>query len=198
MAKLTGTKLITNEVRASYAQVFEPASMTDRDSDAKYSISLLIPKDDTETIELIEKGIEAARKGGVEKFGKKFPLKPKTTFRDGDEERPDDPAYAGHMFLNCSSKTKPGVVKKAPAESPVKTIELTSEDEFYSGCYCKAAINFYAYNFNGSMGVAAGLNNLLFTRDGERFAGKDAAENDFADEIDSDDENDGGEPDFLS
>ncbi|MBG9657843.1 DUF2815 family protein [Cytobacillus firmus] len=195
MAKLIGTKLITNEVRASYANVFQPTTMTDRDSDAKYSISLLISKDDTETIELIEKAIEEARKSGVEKFGKKFPAKPKTTFRDGDEERPDDPAYAGHMFLNCSSKTKPGIVKKAPAGSPVKTIEITSEDEFYSGCYCKAAVNFYAYNFNGSMGIAAGLNNLLFTRDGERFAGKDSAENDFAEELDFEEDDDAA--DFL-
>ncbi|WP_270578015.1 DUF2815 family protein [Caldibacillus thermoamylovorans] len=195
MAKRIGTKVITNEVRASYANVFHPTSMTDRDSDAKYSISLLISKDDTETIQLIEEAIEEARKGGVEKFGKKFPVKPKTTFRDGDEERPDDPAYAGHMFLNCSSKTKPGVVKKAPAGSPVKTIEITSEDEFYSGCYCKAAVNFYAYNFNGSMGIAAGLNNLLFTRDGERFAGKDSAENDFADELDFEEDDDAA--DFL-
>lgn len=188
MAKINGTKVITNEVRMSYAQVFEPASMTDRDSDAKYSISLLIPKSDTETIQKIEQAISAAQKGGVEKFGKKFPANPKTTFRDGDEERPDDAAYADHMFLNCSSKTKPGVIKAAPAGSAVKTIELTSEDEFYSGCYGKAAINFYAYDFNGSRGIAAGLNNLMFTRDGERFAGKDAAENDFADEIEETDE----------
>lgn len=198
MAKVNGTKVITNEVRMSYAQVFEPASMTDRDSDAKYSVSLLIPKDDKGTIDAIGKAIAEAQKGGVEKFGKKFPAKPKTTFRDGDDEKPDDEAYQGHYFLNCSSKTKPGVVKAAPPGSPVKTIELTSEDEFYSGCYGKAAINFYAYNFNGSMGIAAGLNNLLFTRDGERFAGKDAAENDFADEFEDGDFEDDGAPDFLS
>lgn len=193
MAKINGTKVITNEVRMSYAQVFEPATMSDRESDAKYSVSLLIPKDDTETIEAIEKAIDAAQKNGVEKFGKKFPAKPKTTFRDGDEEKPDDEAYQGHMFLNCSSRNKPGVVKAAPAGSPVKTIELTSEDEFYSGCFGKASINFYAYDYNGSKGIAAGLNNLLFTRDGERFAGKDAAENDFADEFGEEDD----EPGFL-
>lgn len=193
MAKVNGTKVTTNEVRASYAQVFEPKAMPGS-TDEKYSISLLIPKDDTETIQAIEKGIEAARKEGIEKFGKKFPAKPKTTFRDGDEERPDDPAYAGHYFLNCSSKSKPGIIKKAAPGSGVKFVEITDESEFYSGCYCKAVVNFFAYDAQGNKGVAAGLNNLLFTRDGEAFAGKAAAEDDFSDEFDDDGEDD----DFLA
>lgn len=191
MAKLNGTKVITNEVRMSYAQVFEPKSM-DETSKAKYSVSLLIPKSDTETIDFIEKAIAVAHKEGAEKYGKKWPSKPKTTFRDGDEEKPEDEAYVGCMFLNCSSTTKPGVVKAAPAGSPVKTIQLTTEEEFYSGCYGKAAINFYAYDANGNRGISAGLNNLLFTREGERFAGKDSAENDFDDEFEGEDD------DFLS
>lgn len=191
MAKINGTKVVTNEVRMSYVQVFEPKAM-DEASKAKYSVSLLIPKTDTDTIEKIEQAIEAARKEGVEKYGKKFPANPKTTFRDGDEEKPDDAAYVGHMFLNCSSTTKPGVVMAAPAGSPVKTIQLTSEEEFYSGCYGKAAINLYPYDASGNRGVSAGLNNLLFTRDGERFAGKDSAENDFEDEFEDD-----GEDNFL-
>lgn len=194
MAKINGTKVVTNEVRMSYAQVFEPKAM-DESSKEKYSISLLIPKTDTETLDFIEQAIAAAHKEGKEKYGKKWPAKPKTTFRDGDEERSDDEAYVGHMFLNCSSTTKPGVVMAAPAGSPVKTIQLTTDEEFYSGCYGKAAINFYAYDASGNRGISAGLNNLLFTRDGERFAGKDSAENDFEGEFDSEDED--GADDFL-
>lgn len=187
MAKINGTKVTTNEVRMSYAQVFEPA-MAPGATEAKYSISLLIPKSDTETIKAVEQGIAAAQQAGVEKFGKKFPAKPKTTFRDGDEERPDDPAYKDHMFLNCTSKSKPGIIKKAPAGSGVRFIEVTDESEFYSGCYGKAVINFFAYDAQGSKGVSAGLNNLMFTRDGEAFAGKNNAEDDFADEFEDDDE----------
>lgn len=187
MAKINGTKVTTNEVRMSYAQVFEPKAMPGS-TDEKYSVSLLIPKSDTDTIQKIEQGIAAAREAGVEKFGKKFPTNPKTTFRDGDEERPDDPAYKDHMFLNCTSKTKPGIIKAAPRGSATKTIEITDPEEFYSGCYGKAVVNFFAYDSQGNKGVSAGLNNLMFTRDGEAFAGKAAAEDDFADEFEDDDE----------
>ena len=187
MAKINGTKVTTNEVRMSYAQVFEPKAM-DGSSDAKYSVALLIPKTDTETIKYIEQAIATAAEEGKAKLGGKIPAKLKTTFRDGDEEKPDDEAYAGHYFLNCSSKTKPGVIKKASPGSGVKFEAITDETEFYSGCYGKAVVNFYAYNSNGNKGVSAGLNNLLKTNDGETFAGKANAEADFADEFDGDDE----------
>ncbi|WJY27424.1 DUF2815 family protein [Sporosarcina trichiuri] len=187
MAKINGTKVTTNEVRMSYAQVFEPKAAPGS-TEEKYSVSLLIPKTDTETIQAIEQGIAAAQQAGVEKYGKKFPANPKTTFRDGDEERPDDPAYKGHMFLNCSSKTKPGIIKKAAPGSGVKFVEITDESDFYSGCYGKAIVNFFAYDAQGNRGVSAGLNNLMKTRDGEAFAGKAAAEDDFADEFEDEDD----------
>ena len=41
--KNNATKVITGEVRFSYLNVFEPKSIND--SEAKYSVSLLIPKD---------------------------------------------------------------------------------------------------------------------------------------------------------
>lgn len=191
MAKINGTKVTTNEVRMSYAQVFEPKAM-EGSTDAKYSVALLIPKTDTETINYIRQAIATAAEEGKAKFGGKVPVKVKTTFRDGDEEKPDDEAYAGHYFLNCSSKTKPGVIKKAKPGSAVQFEQITDDSEFYSGCYGKAVVNFFAYNSNGNKGVSAGLNNLLKTNDGEAFAGKANAESDFADEFDGDDE------DFLS
>lgn len=193
MAKINGTKVTTNEVRMSYAQVFEPKAM-EGSTDEKYTIALLIPKTDTETIGYIEQAIATAAEDGKAKFGGKVPAKLKTTFRDGDEEKPDDEAYAGHYFLNCSSKTKPGVIKVAAPGSAVKFEKIEDESEFYSGCYGKAVINFYAYNSNGNKGVSAGLNNLLKTRDGEAFAGKSAAEDDFADEYEENDDS----QDFLN
>ena len=34
----------------------------------------------------------------------------KTPLRDGDVERPDDPAYANSYFVNANSATAPGIV----------------------------------------------------------------------------------------
>lgn len=182
MAKLVGTKVITNETRMSYTHVFEPHAM--EGNDPKYSTSILIPKEDTETIGLIKKAIKQATEEGKTKWNGKVPANLKTPLRDGDEERPDDEAYAGHMFLNASSKQKPQVVKKSSGSLVV----IEDEDEFYAGVYAKASINFYPFNANGNRGIAAGLNNLLKTRDGDRLAGGASAETDFADELDEDDD----------
>lgn len=196
MAKRIGTKVITNEARMSYAHVFEPHAIDG--NDPKYSVSVLIPKDDEEAIQLINEAIEAAKEEGrTKKWGGKIPMNLKLPLRDGDEERPDDEAYAGHYFFNATSSNKPQVVKfTGQRDKNGKPIfaEIEDEDEFYSGCFAKVSVNFYPFNANGNKGIAAGLNNLLKTRDGERLAGGASAEEDFEDVIDDIDveDEDGG------
>ena len=181
MAKLkTTTKVITNEVRASYVHVFAP--QTDDNGNEKYSAALLIDKNDTETIEVIEEAYQNALTEGASKFGGKIPptLKKGTILRDGDDEKPDDEAYEGKLFINVRSNSKPQVVKSANG----RMVLIEDEDEFYSGVYCKASINLFAYNHpSGGKGVSAGLNNLFKTRDGERLAGSANAASDFDDEF---------------
>lgn len=172
------TKVVTGEVRFSYVNVFEPKSING--SDEKYSVSLLIDKRDTKTIEAIERAIEAAKQAGVAKFGGKIPPVLKLPLRDGDTERPDDENYAGKMFINANCKTKPGLIEK----NGMKIIDTT---EFYSGCYGKASVTFYAFNSNGNKGIACGLNNIMKTRDGEPLGGRSRAVDDFANDIEEDD-----------
>lgn len=189
MAKIINpTKVVTGKnTRFSYLIVNEPKSING--STPKYSVSLIIPKSDTVTVEKIKAAIKAAYDEGQGKLkgnGKSVPpLKTlKTPLRDGDEERPNDEAYAGCYFINANSATKPGVV-----DEDCQPILETSE--LYSGIYGRASINFYAFNTNGNKGIACGLNNLQKLRDGEPLGGKSRAEDDFADMDDDDD-------DFLS
>ncbi len=187
--KNTDTKVITGEVRFSYAHVFEPHAMDDN-QEAKYSVCLLIPKEDKETVKAIEEAIEAAKAQGKAQWGGKVPPSLKTPLRDGDEER-DQEEYKGHYFINANSKQKPGVVKPAGK----KTVEqITDTEEFYSGCYGKASVNFYPFAVSGNKGIAAGLNNVIKLRDGDYLGGRASAEDDFSD-MDFDVE-DGGD-DFL-
>jgi hypothetical protein len=172
------TKVVTGEVRFSYVNVFEPKSING--SDEKYSVSLLIDKRDTKTIEAIERAIEAAKQAGVAKFGGKIPPMLKLPLRDGDTERPDDENYAGKMFVNANCKTKPGLIEK-------NGMEIIDTTEFYSGCYGKASVTFYAFNSNGNKGIACGLNNIMKTRDGEPLGGRSRAVDDFANDIEEDD-----------
>ncbi|MBS1988734.1 DUF2815 family protein [Candidatus Dependentiae bacterium] len=173
------TKVITGKVRFSYLHVFEPKAI-DGSSDAKYSVSLIIPKSDTETIEKVKAAIKSATEAGKATFGNKIPANLKTPLRDGDEERPDDPAYKDAYFINANSKNKPGLVDKD--RQPI-----IDKDEMYSGCYGRASVNFYAYNTNGNKGIAAGLNHLQKLADGEPLGNITRAEDDFADDFQDDD-----------
>lgn len=172
MAKVNGTKVITNEVRFSYANVFVPQAI-EAGQDPKYSVNILISKDDDETIEAVQAAIAQATADGLAtKWSGKKPKKFHEPLRDGDEERGDDPVYQGHYFINISSKNKPGVIDRF--KNPIE-----SEDEFYSGCYGRASINFFPFNAAGNNGIGAGLNNLQKLRDGERLSGRASAEDDF-------------------
>jgi hypothetical protein len=163
-------KVITGKVRFSYANVFEPKSING--SDPKYSVSLIIPKEDKVTIDKIKAAIEVAKQEGLSKLGGKIPANLKTPLRDGDIDRPDDPAYADSYFVNANSTIRPGIVD-------ANLQPIIDSTEFYSGCYGRASIVFYAYNANGNKGIACGLQNLQKLEDGEPLGGRSRAEDDF-------------------
>ncbi len=170
-------KVITGpNTRWSYANVWEAKSING--GTPKYSVSLIIPKSDTVTVEKIKKAIQAAYDEGQSKLkgnGKTVPALSvlKTPLREGDLERPDDEAYANSYFINANSATAPGIV-----DADKNTIIDCSE--VYSGVYGRASINLYAFNSNGNKGIACGLNNLQKIKDGEPLGGKSRAEDDFA------------------
>ena len=177
------TKVITGvNTRWSYVNAWEPKSING--GAPKYSVSLIIPKSDTKTIEKIQAAIQAAYEEGQGKLkgnGKSVPALSvlKTPLRDGDAERPDDEAYADSYFVNANSGTAPGIVD-------ADRQPIIDRSEVYSGVYGRASINFYAFNSNGNKGIACGLNNLQKIRDGEPLGGKSRAEDDFATEDDDD------------
>ena len=187
MAKFNNpTKVITGvNTRWSYVNAWEPKSING--GAPKYSVSLIIPKSDTKTLEKIRAAIQAAYEEGQSKLkgnGRSVPALSalKTPLRDGDMERPDDETYANSYFVNANSSTAPGIVDAD--RNPI-----LERSEVYSGVYGRASINFYAFNSNGNKGIACGLNNLQKIRDGEPLGGKSRAEDDFAE---------ADEEDFLS
>ena len=179
MANVNRTKVITGKnTRLSYFHGWEPTSING--GPERYSVSVLIPKDDKETVKAINDAIDAAIEEGIAKFGGKKPNKAaiKLPLRDGDTEREDE-AYAGHWFINANSKTAPQIVDKA-----VKPI--LDREEVYSGCYARVSLNFYAFNSNGNKGIACGLGNIQKIRDGESLGGRSSATDDFSIEEDDD------------
>lgn len=175
---MNGTRVVTNEVRASYVHVAEPSSMNG--NDPKYSMAVIIPKEDKETLSLINKAIDQAITDGIPKFGGKRPNKGalKLPLRDGDVERDDD-AYKDSFFINCNNKTQPQVVDASRHQVDPVVI--------YSGCYCRVAISFFAFSVQGNRGIAAALGNIQFLRDGEPLGGaRITAADDFGEAEDDD------------
>lgn len=88
MANVNKTKVITGKnTRLSYFHGWEPTSING--GPERYSVSVLIPKDDKETIKAINDAVDAAIEEGIAKFGGKKPNKAaiKLPLRDGDTER---------------------------------------------------------------------------------------------------------------
>ena len=184
MAIMTNpTKVITGtRTRWSYVNAWDAKSING--GTPKYSVSLIIPKDDVATVNKIKAAIQAAYEEGESKLkgnGKTVPALSvlKTPLRDGDLERPDDQAYANSYFVNANSSTAPGIVD-------ADCNPIMERSEVYSGVYGRASISFYAFNSNGNRGIACGLNNLQKIRDGEPLGGKSRAEDDFATDADDD------------
>lgn len=176
-------KVITGpQTRWSFCNVWEAKSING--GTPKYSVSLIIPKSDTVTVNKINAAIQAAYTEGESKLkgnGRSVPPLSaiKTPLRDGDIERPDDEAYKNSYFINANSATAPGIVD---ADRNV----ILERSEVYSGVYGRASINLYAFNSNGNKGIACGLNNLQKIKDGEPLGGKSRAEDDFATDGDDD------------
>lgn len=170
MANILSTKptaVLTNEVRLSFPHLVTPRA--NDSGDLKYSVCLLIPKSDTQTIELMRQAIAQAAEIGKDKFGGRAPAQPKHTLHDGDEalargDRDDHELYAGHYFINASSSRPPTVVDQV--RKPI-----TDPEMIYGGCYAFAVVNFYAYNTNGNRGIACGIEAVMKSRDGERLGG---------------------------
>ena len=178
-------KVITGkDTRWSYANVWEAKSING--GTPKYSVSLIIPKSDTATVEKIQAAIQAAYEEGQGKLKGSSRIVPaledlKTPLRDGDRERPGDEAYRNSWFVNANSISKPGIVD-------ADLNPIIDSSELYSGIICRASITFYAFNNSGNRGIACGLNNLQKLADGKPLGGHSRAEDDFGDDEDEDDD----------
>ena len=174
--KKNPTKVII-PCRFSYLYCWEPSSVNG--GEPKYSVSAIIPKSDKHTLNLIKAAIEQAKQDSLSKWGGKIPANLKSPLRDGDIDRPDDPAYQDAYFINANSRQQPQIVDAA-----VQTI--LDQSEVYSGCFGRISCTFFGYNSNGNRGIAAGLGNIQKLSDGEPLGGRSNARDEFTSEDDED------------
>ena len=173
------TKVLTGEVRLSYAYLSEPhANPNQPGSEPKYSVTLLIPKTDAATKADIDASMKAAYEAAVANDWKGArPQLRNALIYDGDGLRNDGskfgPECAGHWVITANSKRKPQVVDISNINC-----ELAPQD-IYSGMYARVTLNFFAFNANGNKGIGCGLGNVLKLRDGDPLSGGASAASDF-------------------
>ena len=179
-------KVITGpETVFSYLNILEPRAASDG-APAKFGVSLIIPKTDTVTIAKVEAGMHAAYDDGINvlkgnsKVAPPFEKLNHIALRDGDLERPNDPAYRNAYFINATCSVKPRIVD-------VYKRDITDPAEIYSGIIGRASVDFYAYNKNGNKGIGCGLNSLQKLRDGTPLGCRSRPEDDFPDASEDED-----------
>ena len=176
---MSNTKVVTGKVRFSFCHIFEPQE-PQGGGEPKYSVTLLIPKSDTATLQKMKQAMAEAREVFVNRNGaNSLPQQPNHTLHDGDGMRdsgdPYGPECKGCYVITVSSKNKPVIVDNF--RNPI-----TDPGEVYSGCYGRASINFYGYNSNGKKGISAGLLSIQKLHDGEPFGTVGSAD-DFNDDF---------------
>ncbi len=169
------SNLVTGKVRFSYVSVFEPRVTPN--GDEKYSATLLIPKSDTNTYQAIMNELNKTLQDAVaDTFKGVMPASPKFPIYDGDGLRPSGEPFGaeckGHWVITANSNSAPEVVD-------ANVNPIISKSEFYSGCYGRASLRFYAYNQNGNKGVGCGLGNVQKLEDGQPLDGRTTAAEDF-------------------
>jgi hypothetical protein len=170
--KTLDTTVITGEGRGSYVSIFQPA-LNMMSGKEEYSMAFLISKDDVDTVNAINKAVEAATTAKWPDASKR-PPNLRSPLRDGDTEKPNDEAYAGHYWVNVKTKNQPGIIDAQMR--PVLDVR-----DFVSGDYCRISANAYAYDQKGNRGVALGLSNVQVTSKGEPLSGAGRrAEDDFS------------------
>lgn len=153
-------RFIINNVRFNYATVFEPKSFNGKGK-PRYSVMLLIPKDEVEAYETVNSEIQKAFERGNSQLGDNFD-NIRVPLRDGDKEHPTNPVYKGMMFMNASTYYKPGLFNADGSTA-------NDSKDLYSGCYGNAQVEFIPYNFKGNKGLSCRLYNLQTTVKGKRL-----------------------------
>lgn len=171
-------KCMSPRCRIAFSKVFEAEAFKDGDK-AKFSVAMLFDPAAQKTKEYLamRKAIGqcmAQVHGPDPKKWSPDATNPwKNPIRDAGLKADKWEGYeVGHTFIGANSKNKPQVINMAGKI-------LTTEDEFYSGCYAKVSLAATYFEHMGNYGVKFFLNNICFLEDGENLSGIASAHADF-------------------
>lgn len=158
------------KARLSFPNLFQARGFEGQE--AKYGCTLIFDKAAQATPEFAAMKA-AAGAAAKDKWGDKLPSNLRNPIRKCEEKDSYNvPEFEGCVFINVSTKQKPGVVDE-------KVQPIIEEGEIYGGCYVRCTLSVYAYDMSGNKGVSFGLRNVQKVGDGDSFGGRSRPENDF-------------------
>ena len=162
-------KIITPPFVGSFVTLVTPSRPPGTDAELKYSITMVLPKDDPFWKVIDEQIIEAAN----DKFNGKVPNGLKSPIKDGDKS---DYGHDGCFTLMLSAKED-----RRPEIVDLAMNPIMDKKELYSGAIFRASIRAYAWQHAvGGKGVSFGLDNVMKVADGDPLDGRTKATDDFA------------------
>jgi Protein of unknown function (DUF2815) len=190
-------RMITPEFRASYPHVFKAQAPKPTDK-KKFSITMLYPKESSlmgSSLDGKPRGLkEVIKNAKIAKFGpnKKDWPELESPVVDGDDPKyADKEGYKGCWVIKATTNEE-----QAPGVVGPDAIPLTDPSSIYPGCYCRAYVYAYVWEYMGKQGVGFILDHVQKLRDGKSFGGKKPVEQVFAPvdtseaESEDDDDND--------
>ena len=165
------TNVTTGRVRLSFVHIFKPYAFQPGQEE-KYSVTVLVPKTDTDTKGRIDAAIEAAKQKGItDKWNGVMPPIVPTPVYDGDGVKPSDgtefgPECKGHWVFTARSNAdyQPEVVDTVG--NPI-----INQSEIYSGVYARVNVTFFPYVYGGKKGIGCSLGPVQKLEDGEPLSG---------------------------
>ena len=156
MKNADGSYYTDKKLKYEITMVFDPSTFSPEDKKRFLAMRAIVDECSVDAFKKPLKDVPGARK----------------PFRDGAEKEYD--GYGpGKIFAKASSFSRPGVVA-SDGRTPID-----DEEAFYAGCYARATVTTYHYSNKGNKGVAFGLSNVMFIKDGERFDSRTDPAEDF-------------------
>ena len=168
------THLVTNAAQCSFPNLFT-AKASIEGAKEKYSVTILIPKTDTEEINKINACYDAAIEEGIsKKFGGKVPNKAalRPILKDGDEKADTHPEFKGCYLLTATSVNAPQVVDKYLEA-------ITDPKAIVGGDLIRISANLVAYNVGGQKGVSCYLQAAQLISKTDNPFGRSTVQSDF-------------------
>lgn len=169
------------DVRFSYVNVFQAKPpFNNPTGEAKFSVTILVPKSNVQAKAVIDQAIAAAIEAGVStKWSNVRPPQPAVCIHDGDGVRPSDGQAFGEECRGCWVFTASAKADHPPFVVDAQVQPIIDPTKVYSGMWGNVSVSFFPYNSAGKKGIGCGLNGLQVTRDGEPLSARVTAQDAF-------------------